>query len=82
MGSVVRYRAFHPSVEQVPFAAHGTTVKQPDILRSIAVEMERYRARQLDGEIADILARSGGRFTDSMEREIDRRITSGAHESR
>jgi hypothetical protein len=42
--------------------------------------MERYRARQLDGEIADILARSGGRFTDSIEREIERRITFGSHE--
>lgn len=82
MGSAVRYRAFHASVEHVPLAACRTTVRKPGILRRIAAAMERYRARQLDGEIADILARSGDRFTDSIEREIDRRITFGSHEGR
>jgi hypothetical protein len=82
MGSATRYRAFHASVEHVPFAACGTSVTKPGILRRIAAATERYRARQLDGEIADILARSGGRFTDSIEREIDRRITFGSHEGR
>lgn len=82
MVSAVRYRAFHASAEHVPFAACGTTIRRPGILGRIAAAMERYRARQLDGEIADILARSGGRFTDSIERKIDRRITFGSHGGR
>ncbi len=79
MGSAVRHRVFHTLPKQEAFAACGNVARKPGILRRIAAAMERYRARQLDGEIADILARSGGRFTDSIEREIDRRITFGSH---
>lgn len=79
MGSAVRYWSFHASPKCEALAACGKTAKKPGILRRIADAMERDRARQLDREIADILARSGGRFTDSIEREMDRRITSGSH---
>ena len=82
MGSVVRYRAFHASMERAPSAACGTVARKPGILRRIAAAMEKSRARQLDDEVAGILARSGGRFTDSIEREIDRRITFGSCEGR
>lgn len=78
MGSAVRYRAFHASPQYEALAACGKPARKPGILRRIADAMERHRARQLDGEIADILARSGGRFTDSIEREIDRQITFGS----
>jgi len=79
MGSAVRHWAFHASPKHEAFAARGAAARKPGILRRIAAAMERYRARQLDGEIADILAGSGGRFTDSIERDIDRRITFGSH---
>ncbi len=78
MGSAVQYRAFHVSPKYEALAAHGKPARKPGILRRIANAMERHHARQLDGEIADILARSGGRFTDSVEREMDRHITSGS----
>ncbi len=78
MGSAMRYRAFHASSKHEAFAACGTTVRKPGMLRRIAGAIERHRARQLDRELADILARSGGRFTDSVEREMDRQITFGS----
>ncbi len=78
MDSAVRYRAFHASPKHEVFASCGTAARKPGILRRIADAMERHRARQLDGEIADILARSGDRFTDSIEREMDRQITFGS----
>lgn len=78
MGSAVRHRVFHTLSKQEAFAACGNVARKTGILRRIAAAMERHRARQLDREIADILARSGGRFTDSIEREMDRRITFGS----
>jgi len=78
MGSAERHFGFHASPKHEAFAARGNVARNPGILRRIAAAMERYRARQLDGEIADVLARSGGRFTDSIEREMDRRITFGS----
>lgn len=79
MGSAVRHWSFHASPKREVLAACGKTPGKPGVLHRIANAMERHRARQLDREIADILARSGGRFTDSIEREMDRRITSGSH---
>lgn len=35
------------------------------------------RQQQADREIAAYLARSGGKFTDESEREIERRLTAG-----
>ncbi len=78
MGSAVRYQAFHASSKHDAFAACGKAARKPGILRRIADAMETHRARQLDREIAGILARSGGRFTDSIERQIDCQITSGS----
>jgi len=78
MGSAERHRVFHTLSKQEAFAAYGNVARKPGILHRIAAAMERYRARQLDEEIADILARSGGRFTDSIERQMDRQITFGS----
>ncbi len=78
MGSAVRHWAFHASPKHEAFAARGAAARKPGILRRIATAMDRHRARQLDREIADILARSGGRFTDSIERQIDHQITFGS----
>ncbi len=39
------------------------------------------RMQQADREIAASLARSGGKFTDESEREIERRLTDGRHRS-
>lgn len=36
------------------------------------------RQKQADREIARFLARSGGKFTDEAEREIERRLTAGS----
>jgi len=78
MGSAVRYRSFHASSKYEALAACGKTSRKPGILRRIVNAMERDRSRQLDGEMADILVRSGGRFTDSIEREMERQITFGS----
>ena len=41
------------------------------LMRALAVS----RMKQADCEIAAYLARSGGKFTDESEREIERRLT-------
>lgn len=78
MGSAARHWAFHASPKQEALAACEKATTKPSILRRIANALERDRARQLDREIADILAHSGGRFADSIEREMDHRITFGS----
>jgi hypothetical protein len=50
------------------------TDKKPDVLRRILRAIPAFGQRQLDREIAGVLALSGGRFTDAIEREIDQRI--------
>jgi hypothetical protein len=48
--------------------------KKPDVLRRLLAAIPAFGQRQLDREIASVLALSGGRFTDAIEREIDQRI--------
>ena len=42
--------------------------------RRLREALERQRRREIDGEICRLIARSGGRLTDSLEREIARRV--------
>jgi hypothetical protein len=44
------------------------------LMQAIAVS----RMKQADREIAAYFARSGGKFTDESEREIERRLTAGS----
>jgi len=45
------------------------------ILRRVFDAIQKSRQRRADLEIARYIARSGGRLTDSMERELMRRVS-------
>ena len=49
---------------------------EPGILRRIVHAMFEWRQAQADREIARFLARSGGRFTDDMERRLTEHLLS------
>ena len=53
-------------------AANGVGAKLRRLARRLTDALEAQRLREVDREIARLLARSGGRITDSMEREIMR----------
>ena len=50
--------------------ANGVGVKLARLARRLSDAFAAERQREVDREIARVLARSGGRITDSMEREI------------
>jgi hypothetical protein len=51
-------------------------VRKPGLLRRLIAAAQEARLRQAEREIALYLARSGGKFTDENEREIERRFLS------
>ena len=77
MGTAVRYPAFSDQVGKSAASANAKPAGKLSILRGIADRIERHRARLVDREISDLLAGSGGRFTDSFERQIDRKVLFG-----
>lgn len=50
--------------------------RKPGLLRRLVAAMQEARMRQAEREIALYLARTGGKFTDEAEREIERRYLS------
>ena len=52
--------------------ANGIGAKLASLARRLTDALDAQRQREVDREIARLLARSGGRITDSMEREIMR----------
>jgi hypothetical protein len=52
------------------------TARKPGLLRRIVAAMQEARLRQAEREIALYLSRTGGKFTDENEREIERRFLS------
>jgi hypothetical protein len=73
------YAAHHENL--VPYVGCEDPTKReavaakPGVLRRIFDAVVRSRRRHADQEIAAFLARSGGRLTDDLERELMRRIT-------
>ena len=54
-------------------AANGVGGKLKGLARRLSYAFAAQRQREVDREIARLLARSGGRLTDSLEREIMRK---------
>jgi hypothetical protein len=48
--------------------------RKPGFLRRVITAMQEARLRQAEREIALYLSRTGGKFTDEGEREIERRF--------
>ena len=54
--------------------AKGVGVKFKRLARRLTDALEAQRRSQVDREIARLLAQSGGRLTDSLEREIMQKV--------
>ncbi len=56
---------------------HEATPRKPGILQRLFRAVYASRQTEADRQIASFLARSGGRFTDAMERELSERVATG-----
>ena len=56
--------------------ANGVGAKLEGLARRLNDALETRRRSEVDREIARLLAQSGGRLTDSLEREIMRKVFS------
>lgn len=56
--------------ERAALVANGIGAKLARLARRLTYPLVEQRQREVDREIAGALARSGGRITDSIEREI------------
>jgi hypothetical protein len=54
--------------------ANGVGAKLKRLARRLTDALEAQRRTEVDREIARLLAQSGGRLTDSLEREIMRKV--------
>ena len=64
---------FGPCSDRMAPVANGVGAKLARLARRLTDALAAQRQREVDREIARLLARSGGRITDSMEREMMRR---------
>jgi len=54
--------------------AYGVGARLKRLVRRLSHALAAQRQREVDREIGRLLARSGGRITDSMEREIMQKV--------
>ena len=59
-------------------ARSGTTPERNGFFARLLMAMMQSRQHQADREIAQYLARCGGKLTDASEREIERRFLAGS----
>ncbi len=64
---------FGPCGDGAAAVANGIGAKLERLRRRFTDALEARRQREVDREIARLMAQSGGRITDSMEREIMRK---------
>lgn len=62
------------SVPPVAFAGTGRSEPRPGLLRRFQRAIEIEQQRRADALVARYIAEHGGRITDSLEREIERRF--------
>jgi hypothetical protein len=75
MAYVFNAQEFRPSIrDRRCTPASNSPASKPGILRRIVQAMFEWRQAQADREIARFLARSGGRFTDDLERRLAERL--------
>jgi hypothetical protein len=61
-------------VNRAASVAHGVRAKLKRLARRLSFTLKAQRRSPVDREIARLLAQSGGRLTDSMEREIMQKV--------
>jgi len=68
---------FIPYFPYQTFTGGNAVTNKAGILRRIFDAIFESRQKQVDREITRFLARSGGRFTDDIEREMTQRLLTG-----
>jgi hypothetical protein len=74
MADAAKTRDFGPSIGRSGSPWRTASAPRRGILRRLLDALYESRQRQAEREIAAILARSGGRLTDTTEREMTRRL--------
>ena len=74
MAVVTHTGHFGSSADRAAPVAYGVGAKLKRLARRLNGAFAARRRRAFDREIAYLLAQSGGRLTDSLEREIMRRV--------
>ena len=70
MACITHSRDFGLGGDRKTPIANGVGGKLARLARGLAYALDAQRQREVDREIARLLSHSGGRITDSMEREI------------
>ena len=65
---------FSPYRDRAAPVANGVGAKLKRLARRLTDALEAQRRSEVDREIAHLLAQSGGRLTDSLEREIMQKV--------
>jgi hypothetical protein len=65
---------FSPTADPSHDAVHAPPERRPGLLGRFLDGLITARQRQAEQQVARILARSGGKFTDSLEREAERAV--------
>lgn len=74
MASTTHSGHFGAYAERAAPVADSVGAKLNRVFRSLADVLEERRQRDVEQMIARLVAQSGGRFTDSLEAEITRKI--------
>ena len=74
MAYMTHSRDFELRSDGVAHVANGVGAKLTRLARRMSDALQSQRRREVDREIECVLARSGGRMTDSMEREIMQKV--------
>ena len=71
------HRDFVPYFRHPTFTGGNAVTNKAGVVRRIFDAIFESRQKQADRDIARFLARSGGRLTDDIEREITQRLLTG-----
>jgi trimethylamine:corrinoid methyltransferase-like protein len=74
MASATQSGRFGLSADRAAPIADGVGTKLKRLASRLADMLEERRQREVDEQVARLLAQSGGRFTDSVERDIMRKV--------
>ena len=74
MAHVAHCGDFGPCRDGAVPVANGVGAKLKRLARRLTDALEAQRRSEVDREIASLLAQSGGRLTDSLEREIMQQV--------
>jgi hypothetical protein len=77
MSHEAHYRDFVPYFGDKASTRSNAVANEAGVLRRIFDAIIEPRQKQADRDIARFLARSGGRLTDDMEREMTQRLLTG-----